>query len=207
MGTLYLVDAFDNVVSTSLINDTVNLQTGSHPIRGSFIVNLPFDVPLDGVPVDVADLVTKKYAGTLASYPGYANIIYDEQLDSLGWQTTAGTGARFFGGRKSTAFGSPASVSSQATALGTTPAIAIFRWELFSYALTDTINGAITRAVTEEAADQVTASVSFNGGTPFAVASGVPFEIPLGSQGSTFRVSFSNSSGSKFWVGAWALIY
>jgi hypothetical protein len=211
MGTLYLVDAFDNVISASAINDTVNLQSGSHPLRGSFIVNLPFDVPLDGVPTDLSDLVTKKYAGMLSTYPGYANIIYDEQLDSLGWQTAynVGTGLRVFGSRKTTAVGGPVSSSivSSTTALGTTPAFAIFRWELFSYQMTDVVSGTVSRTVTEEDTSLVTASVSFNGSTSFTVSSGVPFEVPFDQVGSNFKVTFLNALGPKLWVGSWALVY
>ncbi len=93
MGTLYLIDAHNPVLLSSKINDTVNLPTGeTHSIRGSFPVNIPFDIPMDGTPTDVNDLITKKYQGILTIYPGFNNILFDEQVDASGWDTSQSSG-------------------------------------------------------------------------------------------------------------------
>src|SRR4051812_25249167 len=107
MPTLYLVNAHKNVLLSSEINDTVDLASGysaSRSLRGSFAVSLPFDIPLDGVPTDLNDLITKKYAGMLALYPGYQNILFDEQIDATDWLATptAGTAIYSVGERQST---------------------------------------------------------------------------------------------------------
>lgn len=213
MSTLYLVESDNIVLASSLINDTVNVQTGTMtplPTRGSFVVGLPYDVPLDGAPVDVSDLITKKYTGMLASYPGYSNIIYDEQLDALGWNTSGGAGARAFGSRKTTALGGSvtSSIVTPTTTLGTSPSTIVFRWEVFAHVRTDAIADTIVDGVVEEDPNVLDGQVSFNGGGAYhSVTSGVPFEVPFADQGSSFRVQFVNTSTNRYWLHAWALLY
>jgi hypothetical protein len=214
MGTLYLVDANSATLSTSRIKDTFLIQNGLTPtLRGSFGVDLPFEVPMDGVPTTLSDLITKKYAGILAAYSGYSNILFDEQIDGTGWDTAASSGCAFtVGSRKTTSLrssdGTPL-VSNMSTLL-TTPASCVVRFDLYSYFITDVRNAQMVRAFQEQTAASLgmTVEVSFNNGSVWNVVSnGVPLDIPLPSQGSSFRIRFSKNVVGVAGIGSWALIY
>ena len=214
MGTLYLIDGHNPTLASSAIKDTYILTSGSRELRGSFPVNLPFDVPLNGAtPTIVSDLVTQKYAGLLSMYPGYTHILYDEQLDGTGWDTTAiatfGT-ACTVGSRKTTklihAGGFP--MHSLTTTLATTPTNYILRYELFTYQDNDTTTAPYQRfyAETTDTAAQVLVYVSFNGNFQLAT-NGVASAIGSADQGNSFQLRFQKTSTSPVWIGSWALIY
>jgi len=211
MSTLYLIEANNNVLANSAINNVMNLQDGTYPIRGTFPVLLPFDVPLEGVPTGLNDLVTKKYQGMLALYPGYTNILFNEMNDVGGWETSVsfGTGLRHFGARKTVSLG-PAFTALQSTVtnLGFAPTNAILRWQVFSYEITDVgVDGEISRVLREEDPAFLNAAVVFNGG--IFPSNGVPFTIPVGIQSSNVYVTFNNTphQTERLYLASWALIY
>lgn len=214
MPTLYLIDAHSNVLSSSKINDTVNVAPGyteTRSLRGSFPITLPFDVPLDGTPSDLADLITKKYAGMLSLYPGYQNILYDEQIDAGGWTITSSMAGFTVGERQSTSSYTNASqMMSVTTVLASTPTIACFRWEAFEILYDDStgVTGARSYREADPASWKVLAS--FNGGSTYTeLTSGMIFSIPLADQGSSFRLILDRASLSpqRAYLGSWALVY
>jgi|SRR6478735_3598077 len=218
MGTLYLIDRHNPTVSSSVIKDTFVMNGGTREIRGTFPVNLPFDVPIDGTPATVGDLITQKYAGLLSLYPGHSHILYDEQLDGSGWDTTKtntdwSTGGYTVGSRKTTKISENTNLPllTNAVTLATTPTNFIFRYEIFKYLDTDgtqysrlysedppTTNGGIGVSVT----------VTFNDSVYTDVVSGAATAIPTPSQGNTFRAGFRKvGSPGSYYIGSWALIY
>ncbi len=217
MPTLYLVDNHNTVLGTSKINDTVNVPAGNvetRSIRGSFPVVVPFDIPIDGNPVDLDDLISKKFTAMLSLYPGYTNILFDEQTDANGW-VAPGSNVRGYsvGNRQSTYMLANQSsyLTSVTTALASTPSIGILRWESFELLHVDTTGNSNARQYKEAPATAWNVFVSFNGGsTEFAVSQGIPFNISLVNQGSSFRVRFNRNginTPAKAWLGSWALIY
>lgn len=214
MPTLYLINAHNNVLLNSEINDTVNLAPGgseSRSLRGSFAVSLPFDIPLDGVPTDLNDLITKKYTGMLALYPGYQNIMFDEQVDAADWlfPPTTGTAICSVGERQATSVTLGGTLESVTEVLASAPSIVVVRWEAYVYGYDDVTGVAATRTYTEADPSVFDVSVSFNAGVTWnTVTNGMLFSVPLGAQGSNFKIRFQRSSGPlRAQLGSWALIY
>lgn len=217
MPTLYLVDNHSTVLSTSKINDTVNVPSGNvetRSIRGSFPVVVPFDIPVDGTPSDLDDLIAKKFTAMLSLYPGYTNILFDEQTDTNGW-VAPGPSVRGYsvGNRQSTyMLANQASyLTSTTNVLSATPSVGILRWDAFELLYSDVTGSANARLYREAPPTAWNVFVSFNGGsTEFQVTQGVPFNISLVNQGSSFRVRFNRNginTPAKAWLGSWALIY
>lgn len=216
MPTIYLVDSHNTVLGTSKINDTVNIASGyteTRSMRGSFPVAIPFDVPVDGNPEDLDDLITKKYTAMLSLYPGYTNIVFDEQTDSNGWTVTSSLRGASVGNRQSTYMlnNQSAALTSAYNALSGTPSVGILRWEAFEYLYSDTTGTTPTRLYREVPPTAWNAFVTFNGGSSqFQVTQGMPFNISLVHQGSSFAVRFNRngiSTPTKAYLGSWALIY
>lgn len=216
MGSLYLIDTHSAVLATSKINGTVSSPSGystAVPIRGSFVINVPFDVPLDGVPQDLGDLITKKYLGILAMYPGYQNILFDEQTDAVGWvfppTLPASVALGTMGGRQNNSVITGGTLESANTALLSTPQTCVLRWDAFEYLYDDATSVAGQRQYREADPDGFVVSVSFNGGSTWnQVQQGLIFSIPLADQGSSFRIAFQRSGPiPKLYLGSWALVY
>jgi hypothetical protein len=216
MGSLYLIDTHSAVLANSKINDTVSSPAGfatDIPIRGSFVVNVPFDVPLDGIPQDLGDLITKKYLGILAMYPGYQNILFDEQIDSVGWvfpPTLGGSVAiGTMGNRQTNSVVSNGTLESGTTVLASNPQTCVLRWEAFEYTYDDTTSVQGQRNYREADPDWFVVLVSFNGGSTWnIVQNGLIFSIPLVDQGANFRIAFQRTGPiQKLYLGSWALVY
>lgn len=212
MPSVYLIDAHNPVLGTSKINDTVSVPFGTaRSVRGSFPVTVPFDVPIDGTPTDLDDLITKKYSAILSLYPGYTNILYDELVDANGWASVNGLRGITVGERQTTSMlkNQVLPLSNAAVTLAYSPPVVIFRWEAFEYVNTDTTGETYTRAYKELSPSAFVVSVGF-GGPQMAVTSGVPLSIPLANQGTDFEVYFTRTgitTPTKAFLGSWALIY
>lgn len=220
MGTVYHIEAHNPTLLSSKINDTMNVSEGQTcTLRGSFPVCVPFDVPIDGVPTDLNDLITKKYAGMLSLYPGYENIVYDACVDgSSGWDPGfAGPGASptlsaTIGSRQtiSVSHFTTTKLQSALVNLASVPSTAILRWELFKYVKTDVVNGMMTRVYQEldPNAAGITVTCTFTNLTgTSALTNGLLFEVPLANQGDEFRFRIASTHQQRVWVGSWALIY
>ena len=209
MGTLYLVDAHNSTLANSEINDTIPLEEGdSQDIIGSFVVRIPFGLPIDGTPTDLSDLISKKFAATLAYYPGFLYVDYEDGLDATGWDSSTAVGT-FLGERMTTTMVDKGIIRSNAVTLTTAPSEAVFTWEIFDITLGDPKEGVLSRSYSELSPSiGVAAQVSFdNGYTWLGVSDGTLFSIPLANRGTDFKVELSNFSGQKVWIGSWAIIY
>jgi hypothetical protein len=216
MGTLYMIDQHNVTLGSSKINDTLSVPagtvyTGTRSTRGSFVVNVPYEIPLDGVPGDLDDLITKKYAGILALYPGFTHILFDEQTDATGWSFPPSTGVPLctVGERQSTSLSLGGTLESTVTVLASAPTTAIVRWEAYQYIYASDPNATGNRTYNEQDPAGFAVSVSFNNGSTYnAVTNGLVLSIPLASQGNQFKVRFQRNSGPlKLGLAAWTLIY
>lgn len=213
MGTLFLIDAHTPVLLNSEINDTIPLETGdTQVLNGSFGVNVPFGVPVEGTPGSLIELLTKKFTGLLAYYPGYTYIDYDEGIDSSGWDASSSSGV-IIGSRGTTNIADSGYLQSNALALtGAAPSDAIVTWEVFEvigFLTENAKDGVKIRRYEEMDPSDLSVQVSFDGGSSWInpVTDGVQFSIPVGQQGTSFVILLTNSSGKRLWVGSWAVIY
>lgn len=211
MGTLYLIDAHDTVLLNSKINDVANVKVGeTHKLRGSFPINVPFDIPIDGAPTDLNDLITKKYLGILAIYPGFNHILFDEQIDGSDWVAVGGS-TYTHGFRQTNSIGGNPSdyLVSAVQTLASTPTVAVIRYEFFQYIDTDPASGQYTRSYQDiTSASDIEVTVSFNGGAGYINCSnGTLLNIPLGSQGNQFRIQAHRTAGTPAYIGSWAIVY
>ena len=218
MGTVFLLDAHTTPIGDSEINDTIPVEKGDTQIlNGSFLVNVPFGAPIDGICSNLTDLLTKKFAGILATYPGYTYISYDEGIDDLGWDASSAAHARI-GSRCTTSlspngfFGGGYLTSNIVTLSGVAPSVAILTWEVFEIQGLLSENpkdGVLVRRYEEMDASDLDALVSFDGGANWigSITEGIQFSIPAWQQGTDFMVRFSNAASDRRWVGSWAVIY
>lgn len=216
MSTLYLIEGTNTVLTSSLIDDTVNVNTTDnagddyYPIRGSFPVSVPFDIPMDALPLDLSTLISHKYTGMLSIYPGYTYILYDEQIDATGWNYSASSACTLGDRQNVSVMGDNGLLQSVATTLYTAPTSCIFRYETFRYVTTNPADlsvGQLERSY-QEVNSEVFCSVSFNNGSTWNVApNGVLQSIALPDQGDQFLVRFATFSGQQTYLGSWALVY
>ena len=216
MGVLYLIDAHTPVLLDSEINDTIPLESGeTQVINGSFPVNVPFGVPIDGTPANLSELTTQKFAGLLAFFPGYTYIDYDDGIDGSGWNSASSRQAAI-GDRGNTFLYSNDGVnesyltSSALAMTGPAPSEAIVTWEVYELVRVNDKGSALVRTYEELDPSELTCNVSFDGGSTYvnSVTDGVQFTIPPGSQGTSFVMYLeSGSTTRRFWVGSWAVIY
>jgi len=214
MGTVYLIDAHNTVLANSEINDTIPLEAGeSQLINGSFVVRVPFGIPIDGTPEDLAELETQKFAGLLAFFPGFTYIDYDDGLDATGWDTTNSEGVRL-GSRMTTSIADTGTLqASPITLTGPAPSTAIITWEVFEVtppgdATYDPKDGTFSRLYTEADASNLQCQVSFDNGSSWnIVTDGVLFTVPFADQGTDFIIQFTTATSGRFWIGSWAVLY
>jgi len=216
MSTLYLIDVHNTVLASSPINDTVTSPSDystAIPLRGSFAVRVPFDVPLEGLPQNLGDLITKKYTAILEMYPGYQYMTYDEQVDAVGWNLTPTLpGGNFIGTvgeRQVNSIIAAGTLESNTIALSSTPQTCILRWEVFQYTYSEDTSVQGQRFYQETDSTWSIAIVTFNGGVTWSsVPNGVVYSIPLADQGNSFRVAFQRVGPlPRIHLGGWALIY
>jgi len=84
MATYYLIDAHKTPVTSSEINSVVTTSNSFVRCDGNFVIKVDDSVHIAGNPTSLSDLLTKKYQGILAKYPGFNYIVYDDCLDSSG---------------------------------------------------------------------------------------------------------------------------
>lgn len=210
MSTHFLIDLFTNPVTSSPIIDVLEPPAGVTTINGAFVIRIPDVVPIAApLPSVLSSLMTKKYAGLLAYYTGFGHIVFDDLLDPSGidfTQNPLGT----FGQRGSISMQTGSTLQSVATPLAIAPTAAILTWEVFTYIDLDTKTSTFSRQYNElpTTGATSTAQVSFDGGINFtSVLDSSVLSIPLGVQGSSLVVKFTNTSASKLYLGSWALIY
>lgn len=218
MSTHYLIGQ-----TTSEINDVV-AALGVPPqtiITGNYVVRVPDDVVVQN-PTNLADLLTKKYAGILGTYGLFTQILYDDMLDATGVNLGASNGILV--GRNGSIglfpAHSPQTPVLQSTPMGITwggmgagPAQATLTYELFEYLDVDDRDAVYRRSYAEVAPDiDVTVEVSFNNGANFTnTTDKALMAIGVAEQGTQVVVRFTRTSDidvrGRVFIGSWALLF
>jgi hypothetical protein len=212
INTHYLVDLFANPFSGAPILDVRAPENGQSRAQGSHVIRIPAAVSVAN-PTDLADLLTKKYTGLLATYPGYSNMDYDDLLDATGLDPLATPGTRCtLGSRGGISLLPPggANLQTVTTTLATTPSQAFITFEVYRWVYDDPKEDLLNRTYVEVVPDSnflVLASFD-NGLHSFPVTDGAFVNIPPAFQGNQFWLRFMTISGDdRNWLGSWAVIY
>jgi hypothetical protein len=208
---LYLVDLFgDLAFGLAEILDIVESPPGTGPLAGNFIVRVPEGLSVQK-PLNLGDLITKKYSAMLALYSSFTRVAFDALLDTADVATADPASDGMFGSRSNIRVNQASYVRSGVVVLaGLAPAQALITWETFTITETDPENGTITRTYQEVPSDSahITCQVSFDSGVTFLAAlDGMVLNIPLINQGTNFMIRLTNTSGAPINVGSWALLY
>lgn len=208
MSTLYLFDAHDNVLANSGVDDTIAGSGSGVPINGSFVVRVADDVRLDGdPPATLADLMTQKYAGLLANYPGFSYIVYDEMTDATGFSVPSSVGSTF-GSRGTISIYPTGQAETVTVALATTPSECVVTWEAYAITNTDPLDDRFIREYVDRPASDLGIQASFDNGVNFtSVTDGALHAIAPGVQGNQLVLRVTNALGVRRWLGSWAVIY
>lgn len=213
MSTHYLVDLFTNPMGDAPIIDVLVTQTGASQAQAGHIIRVSDDVSVQN-PGNLADLLTKKYAGLLGAYPGFAYVTYDDLLDDTGIDLAAVPAVSRHstqGTRGSISLGPSSILQTTANALSAIPSQAYVLFELYRWSYIDPSGQILLRTYEEVDHNPVDiiAEVSFNNGLHwYAVTDGVLLNIPALGQGAQFMIRWITAPATpKTWVGSWAVVY
>lgn len=210
MSAHYLIDLFGSPFSSAPVIDVRSPPNGQTSVAGALVVRVPDSVQVIR-PTGLADLLTKKYQGILASHAGFARMVYDDLLDATGLDLTAAGTSGLFGNRGSIFLLPGGKMTTTATTL-TAPAFsqALLTWDSYTLTQTDDRSTVADQVYTEvpSSPSAITCEVSVNAGTTFhQVYDGVPFPIPLADQGLSLVVRFHNVGATRLGIGSWAFVY
>jgi len=218
MSTHYLVSHFTNEISD------VVASLGNPPqtkITGNYVVRVPDDVSVQN-PTNLADLLTKKYAGILGGYGLFTQVIFDDMLDGTGVNTGASTGVTI---GKNGSVGLYPKHGSQTPIFQTTPygitwggmgsgpPQALITYELFEYVDADIKGEPYQRFYREIPADvDINVEISFNnGGVYMPVTDKSLLTIPTPNQGIQVILKFTRTTDidekGRILVGSWAVLF
>lgn len=210
MSNHYLIDHFVSPLGDAPVIDVAEPSNGQTVTNGAFIVRVPNNVQVASPqPATLSALLTQKYAGLLARFAGFANIVYDDMLDTSG-VNFATNPVGIFGDRANVAIASGQTLETVAIPLSLTPSVAVLTWEVFSYTYSDPKSGLFTRTYNELASSPSTAtvSVSFNNGSTWgATTDSASISISGGDQGNQLILRFTNVTSGRLYLGSWALVY
>ncbi len=208
MSTFYLIDAHTSPIADSEINDVKTSLDGEIVLNGNFVIKVPDGVHIEN-PTSLTDLITQKFAGVLASYPGFTNIIYDNYLDDT--DINAAHAGSLLNGlkrgqRNTVSVGLDTIYYTTTTDISpTTITQAILYYELYSVRYSTAADGRLLRTYVEEEAtgDIVDVAVTADGTVYAQVDSGQLTTVTSGSD-ITVRVF---GQQDNICIGAWAVIY
>lgn len=221
MSSHYLVSQFDNAINGVV---TASGSPPSSTVTGNYVIRVADDVSVKN-PTNLADLLTKKYAGILGSHGLFTQIVYDDMLDGLGVDAAASTGVSMGDngtvGLYPTSTGiaphvpllqtSPMAISWGGPGVG--PSQALLTYELFEFVDTNDKALPYVRQYREVAPDaDVSAQVSFNGGVSFISATDKALiSIALALRGTSVVVRFTRTSNisvrGRVLLGSWAVLF
>jgi hypothetical protein len=208
----YHVDLHEAVIASAKILDVVSTTSGLSELNGSFVVRVPGDVAIQS-PATLADLLSQKYAGLLAAYAGFTEILWDDLLDPLHVDTVYPLFAGRVGDRSSIVLNPAATFQSTVFSPipGAAPSQAVVLWEVYNCVDLDPRAGRLVRQYGGRFSDDVsTCEVSFDNGVSFyAVTDGGVVNIPPASQGTDFIIRITNTDPASrpLYLGSWAVIY
>jgi hypothetical protein len=206
MSIHYLIDPY--TVSGDII-DVATATNGQTDSTGSTVVRIPDGVAIQSNPVDRATLLTEKYDGLLATYPGFTNIVADPCLDVLTFDTAQSFKVSLSSGLVNHCFlGLGSIATSAAVSLISTPTVCVLVWEEYSFQVSDDKTGRYQHTYVEGSGSDLDCIVSFdNGLNTNPINNGEVLNIPVSDQGSDFILAFGNTSSNRVYLGSWALIF
>lgn len=210
MSLHYLVDLYTTPLSSSRILDVHTPEAGASPVNGAILIRVPDGVSVVN-PLDLGDLLTKKYQGLLALYAGFPNIAYDDLLDATGINYATVSLSGTFGERGTVQMETFATLDTLPVALAGPPVTqCVVTWENYAITQTDPASGRVSRVYTDVPATpgNMTCQVSVDGGATFTTTlDGGVATIPLASQGNSLVLRFINQAAGRLGLGSWAVIY
>jgi hypothetical protein len=209
MSIHYLIDPF---TVTGEIVDVITSDTGQTPATGSTIIRIPDGVAIHSSPTNLSDLLTAKYSGLLASYAGFTNIVADPCLDPTNINLASILSSRLVvgAGLVHHRFNAPVGFYiSNAITLPVAPTQCVVVWEEYTFTDSDEKNDRFQRTYVEASGSILTCLISFDGATPpfRSTGNGEVFNIPIGEQGTSFKILFWRVGDIPIYLGSWALIF
>jgi len=212
MSTFYLVDPHVPVIANARIVDTILTRTPTAEFRcdGLLPIKVPEGVKIDN-PSSLSDLLTQKYAGILAQFPGFSNVLFDDLLDPSGVQLVAPPSRLRKSGSRGTIGGTFRTAVSAAVATVTQ---AILVYEHYTWRYVDSRDGRLERYYIEQPEADFTAGLRVKAGSTFqTTTSGSLVTFLLADQGTAVQAEFLASNPSAYvddrlvHTGSWAVIY
>lgn len=206
MSIHYLIDPF---TTNGDIIDVVTAENGQTESTGTTIVRVPDSVSIQDGPATLNDLITEKYDGLLASYPGFTEIVADSCLDDLTFDAANSDRVLFSSGFVNHTFLKQFSVmQTTSIPLPFAPTVCVVVWEEYSFTATDDIDERYRRTYVEGPGDDLGCLVSFDGGVSGNfVNNGQVFNIPVPDQGTDLVVAFANGASDRRHLGSWSVIF
>jgi len=209
MSIHYLVNPF---TTNGDITDVVTADAGQTEATGATIIRVPDGVAIHNTPTNRSTLITSKYAGLLAYYAGFTDILADPCLDGLTIDPALTLGVLISSGLVNHSFlAAPGGTGFISTMfpLGFAPTQCVVVWEEYSFSDNNDKTSRLKRTYVEESGNNLVARVTFNNGALYSVpvTNGSVFNIPVLAQGLQFRISLYNPTASRIYLGSWALIY
>ena len=212
MSLYYLVDPHVPVITNARIVDTVMTTNPTAEFRcdGLLPIKIPEGVRIEN-PSSLSDLLTQKYAGILAQFPGFVNILFDDLLDAAGVQLTAPPTYLRKSGSRGTIGGTFRTTAATAVAPVTQ---AVLVYEHYTWRYVDSRDGRVERYYVEAPESDFTAGLRVKAGSSFqTTTSGSLVTFLLADQGTAVQAEFLASNPSPYidnrlvHTGSWAVIY
>jgi len=199
----YLVDPF---TPAKTIIDVTTPENGQTDSTGALLIRVPDGAAIHGAPADLVSLLDAKAAGLLASYAGFTSIVSDACLTPDG--LAAAANISIGSGLVNHSLFNNGGLLTADVPLSSAPPACVVVWEAYSFINNDPDEGRFSRVYVEEDSDLFTCSVSFDGlATELSTTNGAVLNVPVDSQGSVVTLTFINTSGSRLYLGSWAVIY
>jgi hypothetical protein len=220
VSSYYVIDPHTDPFSASRILDVAESSNlgpfPTTPMNSGVIVRVPDSVSVQD-PLNLTDLLTKKYAGLLLYYAGFTYITYDDLLDVLNVDFAEPTLKGKFGDRNCVVLppfvgaSGPGRLQSLVTPLSgaLAPSQAVVTWEVYRVTTADPSLDRAVRTYVEMPASSLTCQVSFDGGvTYYTTTDGAVLNIPALGQGLNFIMRLTNQTPTdNLFVGGWSVIY
>lgn len=202
----YLIDPFTN---NGDIIDVITTESGSSDSTGATVIRIPDGVAIRDNPSNLADLLTAKYDGLLASYAGFTEIVADACMDELTLDPAGKKGALLSAGFiNHCTVGQGCTLGFASIPLPFAPTQCVVTWEVYTYADVDDKTGRYQRVYQEADPNLYRVDVMFDGFQSNVVTDGTVFNIPIPDQGNNLIISFATPFPTpRLYLGSWAVIF
>lgn len=204
--TKFVVDKFTQEIKT-------NSPFVDFPINGHYIIDVRQGVTIDTTvnPFDVSELISQKFAGLLAGFPEFSDIVFDE-LEDANDINVAATGhfARLgefeqllppTNGQVTTSVFDLTAVTSLAGA----PVKFQPHFDFYAVTRTQTNRGNFNEVYNEVSPSLITTEISFDGGSTFTAATDSTSGL-IGVPDTDLVLRFTNTTANEVYIGSWAVL-